>query len=333
MMAALRVFGLLLVMAIGALSAPVRPSPVVAAPLTLEQTIPLPGVQGRIDHLDIDLVHHRLFVAALGNGSVEAVDLSAGKVSGRITGLSEPKGVAWLSGRDELVVASGDGLVRFYRAADLSALAQLKLGDDADNVRVDPAGGRVVVGYGAGALAIIDPAARKVVATLPLSAHPESFRIDAAHQKVFVNLPGAGQIAVGDLAAARVTATRRVAHMANYPMLFDPAAGQVMVVYRLPARLVITSADTGAAVQDIDTCGDSDDLFLDARRQRLYVSCGSGDVDVFEKAASGYRRLARIKTSSGARTSLFVPELDRLFVAARAEGGHAAAIMVFRPTG
>lgn len=329
-MAFTRALGLLLFLAA---AAPGLGAPTAIAPLALERTIVLPGVQGRIDHLDLDPLHRRLFVAALGNGSVEAIDLNAAKVSGRITGLSEPQGVAWLSGRDELVVASGDGVVRFYRGADLGLLAQLKLGDDADNVRIDPTTGRVVVGYGGGALAIIDPASRKVIATLPLSAHPEGFRIDAAHQRVFVNLPGAGQIAVGDLAAARVTATRRAAHMANYPMLYDPAAGQVMVVYRLPARLVITSAETGALVQDLDTCSDSDDLFLDARRRRIYVSCGSGDVDVFERAASGYRRLARIRTSSGARTSLFVPELDRLFVAARAEAGLPASIMVYRPAG
>ncbi|MEI7933113.1 MAG: hypothetical protein WCI21_08685, partial [Alphaproteobacteria bacterium] len=126
----MRVFALLLLMVLGAPAAPA--APLVPPPLTLERTIPLPGVQGRIDHLDIDLAHQRLFVAALGNGSIEAIDLDAGKVSGRITGLSEPQGVAWLSGRDELVVASGDGMVRFYRGADLSLLAQLNLGDDAD---------------------------------------------------------------------------------------------------------------------------------------------------------------------------------------------------------
>src|SRR4051812_26724997 len=119
MMAGMRILSLIILMAFGVVPAPRRDAPAASPPLTLERTIPLPGVQGRIDHLDLDLAHHRLFVAALGNGSVEAVDLDAGKVSGRITGLREPQGLAWLAGREELVVASGDGLVRFYRGADL----------------------------------------------------------------------------------------------------------------------------------------------------------------------------------------------------------------------
>lgn len=116
-------------------------------------------------------------------------------------------------------------------------------------------------------------------------------------------------------------------------MLYDPGAGVLATVYRLPARLVISAADTGKVVQDLAVCGDSDDLFLDARRRRIYVSCGSGDVDVLQGSAAGYRRTARIKTLDGARTSLFVPELDRLFVAARANRGKSAAILVFRPQG
>lgn len=298
--------------------------------LTLEKTIELPAVKGRIDHLAIDLTHKKLFVAELGNGTVEAIDLESGKIAGRIGGLGEPQGLGYLADRDELVVASGDGFVRFYRGDTLAPTGELKLGDDADNVRIDPVTGSVVVGYG-GALAVIDPATRKVTATIALPAHPESFRIDAAHHRAFVNLPGAGKIAVTDLATATVASLRPAAYAANYPMLFDPAASSVSVVYRLPSHLVISDAETGKTRQDIDTCGDSDDLFLDAPRHRIYVSCGSGDIDVLEASADSYKRAARIKTRSGARTSLFVPELDRLYVAARADGSYPAAILVFRP--
>ena len=302
------------------------------ATLVLERTVELPGITGRIDHLAVDLVHRRLFVAALGNGSVEAVDLDKGQVTARAMGLNEPQGVGYLPARDELVVASGDGTVRFYRGADLSPTGSLKVGDDADNVRIDPCSGLVIVGYGGGALASIDPASRKVVSTLPLSAHPESFRLDPAHHRVFVNLPGAGQLAVGDLATGKVVATRKAAHAAGYPMLFDAAANAVAVVYRLPARLVMSDADSGAVTQDIDVCSDSDDLFLDAKRRRIYVSCGAGAVDVLEAGQGGYHRIERVRTRSGARTSLFVPELDRLYVAARAADGKPAAILVFRPS-
>ncbi len=304
-----------------------------AAPpsLVLENTIPLPDVKGRIDHLAADPEHKRLFVAELENGTVETIDLATGKVAGRIVGLREPQGLGYLPESNELVVASGDGTVRFFRAADLSPLVEIKLSDDADNVRIDPMTGLVVVGYGNGALAIIDPATHSVSNTIALSAHPESFRIDAAGRRAFVNLPGAGQVAVADLVTMRVTSTRAAGYAANYPMMFDPASKGLAVAYRLPARLVISEADDGRVRQDVDTCGDSDDLFLDAKRQRIYVSCGSGDIDVFQAVAEGYKRSVRIKTRSGARTSLFVPELDRLYVAARAGNGKPGAILVFRP--
>jgi DNA-binding beta-propeller fold protein YncE len=303
------------------------------APLTLDRMIALPGVAGRIDHMTLDVAHKRLFVAALGNGTVEVVDLAKGQVTGHIPGLKEPQGLVYLADRDELVVATGDGKVGFYRAADLVRVGQMTLGDDADNVRIDPTTGMVIVGYGAGALAVIDPATRKVVATMPLAAHPESFRIDAQRGRVFVNLPGAGQIAVGNLKAAKVTSSQRAVHTANYPLLYDAAANTVTVVYRLPARLVTTDAETGKVLQDIGACGDSDDVFQDPKRQRLYVSCGSGEVDVIAGAAGHYRLEAQFKTVPGARTSLFVPELDRLFVAARAEGGKSATLLVLRPQG
>jgi hypothetical protein len=300
-------------------------------PLVLESTIDLSGVNGRIDHMAVDLDHHRLFVAALGNSTVEVIDLVKGKVVGRIGGLSEPQGVGYLPASNEVVVANGDGMVRFYRGDDLTSSGDIKLGDDADNVRVDPKTGSVVIGYGNGAIAIIDPVSRKVTGTVALSAHPESFRIDPDGRRAFVNLPGSGQIAVVDLVAKKVTATRNANYSANYPMLYDAASNAVIVAYRAPSRLVISDADGGQVHQDIDLCGDSDDLFLDALRRRIYVSCGSGDLEVFAATEKSYQLIARIKTRLGARTSLFVPDLDRLYVAARAESGKPAAILVFRP--
>jgi len=85
-------------------------------------------------------------------------------------------------------------------------------------------------------------------------------------------------------------------------------------------------------VNTLDLCDDSDDVFLDARRHRLYASCGAGAVDVFARNAQGWAHKERIPTISGARTSLFVPDLDRLFVAVRASGREPAALWVFRPT-
>jgi DNA-binding beta-propeller fold protein YncE len=298
--------------------------------LTLERTIPLAGVSGRIDHLAVDPQRRRLFVAELGNGTVEAIDLASGRSLGRIGGLKEPQGVGYLPGRDELVVASGgDGMLRFYRAADLRPVGALKLGDDADNVRVDAPTGRVIVGYGE-ALAVIDPGSRGLVRTIPLPAHPEGFQVEG--NRAFVNLPDAGAVAVVDLAQGRELARwRNPGPHFNFPLALDREVGRVAAVYRLPARLVLFSAASGAVEQQLDTCGDADDVFFDPPRGRIYVVCGGGSVDVFVRRGAGYAAAARIPTRRGARTGLYSVELGRLFVAARATGDKPAAILLYRP--
>ena len=113
-------------------------------------------------------------------------------------------------------------------------------------------------------------------------------------------------------------------------MAIEPRDGSVWVAAREPPRLARFAPD-GAMALALDTCGDSDDLFFDGPRRRLYVICGSGQVDVLEQRGSQYKRIARIATTPGARTGLFVPELDTLFVAARATAKHPAAILVLRP--
>jgi DNA-binding beta-propeller fold protein YncE len=300
--------------------------------LTLERTIPLPNVSGRIDHLAIDVPHQRLFVAELGNGSVDAVDLSSGQTR-RIDGLKEPQGLAYLPDRNELVVASGgDGVVRFFDAGALAPLGSVSLGDDADNVRVDPKNEEIVVGYGSGALAILDPIHHAVVGTIALGGHPEGFQIDGGGRRAFVNVPDAHKIVVVDLDSGRALASWRATHVANFPMALGQDWGIVGVVYRIPARLALFDAASGTAKADLPTCDDADDLYFDDKRRRIYVSCGSGAVDVFEQAAGKYAASAHIETRPGARTSLFVPELDRLFVAARAgSGAQGAALLVYRP--
>jgi hypothetical protein len=303
-----------------------------AVQLELERTIPLPNVSGRIDHLAIDIERQRLFVAELGNGSVDRIDLSSGQTR-RIEGLKEPQGLAYLPDRNELVVASGgDGTVRCFDAGSLAPVGSVSLGDDADNVRVDPKTGQVVVGYGLGALAILNPARRAIVRTIALGAHPEGFQIDGEGRKAFVNLPGAHKIAVVDLDSGRVLANWRGTYVANFPMALDEASGIVGIIYRVPARLVTLEAASGIAKVDLPTCDDADDLYFDDKRRRIYVSCGSGVIDAYEQAGGRYVASAHIETRAGARTSLFVPALDRLFVAARAtSGARDAVLLVYRP--
>ena len=298
----------------------------------LEAKIPLGEVSGRIDHLGIDTKRRRLLVAELGNNSLSVVDLAAGKVLRRIAGLSEPQGVAYVPSSDSVFVANaGDGSVRVLRAEDLAPIGRIELGDDADNVRVDAAHNRVLVGYGKGALAVIDPDSLAKTADIRLKAHPEGFQIDETGTQVFVNEPNAREISVADLATGSTESWPAQNAGSNFPMAIDGEAHQVLVVFRSPPSLMALSGQDGHVVAKVDACGDADDVFVDRKRRRVYVSCGEGVVDVLEAGEAGYHRLARVATVSGARTSLFVPELDRLFVAVRAGSNEPGAIWVFRP--
>ena len=119
---------------------------------------------------------------------------------------------------------------------------------------------------------------------------------------------------------------------ANFPMVLDEAGHAVIVVFRSPAKLAMFDMTTGAMIASADTCGDSDDVFFDEKRRHIYVSCGAGFIDVFQREPAALTRLLRLATTSGARTSLFVPELDRLFLAVRAGLiGSNASIQVYRP--
>lgn len=320
--------------------------------MQVEAKIPLGDVHGRIDHLAVDVARRRLFVAELGNDSLGVVDLAAGAVAHRIRGLREPQGVAYVPGADILLVANaGDGTVERYRGADLVSLGRTLLGADADNLRPNPAdGGHVWVGHGGaghgaagaqGGLTALDAATgQSVGATIPLPAHPESFQLETTGARAFVNIPGAGDaVAVLDRAARRQVATWSVpGFRANFPMALDERGGRLFVGFRGPPTLGVLDLGNGAVLARLPLCGDVDDLFLDARRHRLYAICGEGMVETFEDSGGAQREtsriprhLGRVPTAVGARTGLFVPELDRLFVAVRAAPGEAAAVWVLRP--
>jgi YVTN family beta-propeller protein len=302
------------------------------APLQLEARILLGDVRGRIDHMAVDLKRQRLFVAELGNDSVGVVDLTTHSLLRTITGLNEPQGVGYEPSTDTLFVANArDGLVKLFEGNTYKATGQIELGSDADNVRIDSTAGRVVVGYGDGGLAVVDPSTRSKVQNVPLKAHPESFQIDASTGRIFVNLPDAHAVAVVDSKSGNPLATWPMDKSGNFAMAVDRDRSRLLVAFRSPPELTVFSMIDGKSISKAETCGDIDDLFVDAKRSRVYVSCGAGYVDVFEIGATTYRRTTRIPTAAGARTSLFVPELDRLLVAVRAGLAGPAAIWVFKP--
>ena len=301
--------------------------------LKLETKIPMADVQGRIDHLSIDVKGQRLFVAALGNNSLEVIDLKAHQRVHTIPGLAEPQGIAYLPSANLVFVANGkDGSVRAFDAATWKMLTSIPYGDDADNLRRDPSNGHIWVGYGGGALGEFDQRGTKV-ADIKLDAHPESFQLEKNGSRIFVNLPGSRKIAVVDRKSRTVSESWGTGGpLANYPMALDEPDHRLFVVTRLPARLIVLDTDQGKRVETLPAIGDCDDVFYDERRHRIYAIGGEGGISVFQQRdADHYEELGRIKTVSGARTGFFSAELDKLYVAVRKHESQSAEIRVYAP--
>lgn len=292
--------------------------------LTLENKITLGNAAGRIDHLTVDLARQRLFVAELGNNSLGIVDLKERKLMQTIPGLKQPQGVAYHQATDTLYVANaGDGSVRMFRGADYSEAGRIDLKEDADNIRLDGVANRIIVGYGNGALAVIDPESRSKIADIPLKAHPEGFQLDPKSHQIFVNVPDANAISVVDRGTGQLKTNWPITGArGNFPMAIDEASSQVVVVFRNPAKLRAYSMQTGKAVNELKICGDSDDVFLDAKRKRLYVSCGAGFIDVIDTSGS-YKRLARIPTAQGGKNLALCAETGSSFSRGPCEFGRA----------
>jgi DNA-binding beta-propeller fold protein YncE len=300
-----------------------------AAPLAVETRISLGDIAGRIDHLAFDPSRQRLYVAELGNDSIGIVDLKANRLLRTVTGFSEPQGIAYEPGTDSIYVANGgEGAVRVFRASDFAPVTTIRVGPDPDNVRVDTTAKRVYVGYGSstGALAIIDPVARAKIGDIALKKHAESFQLEPGGDRIFVNVPDANEIAVVSRAKrTQIAAWPMASLQANFPMALAP--GRVIAIFRHPARLAAFDMQSGKVLASTETCTDADDTFVDSKRNRVYVICGQGRIDVFEPASgSAYSRIGRLDTSPGSRTGLFIPERERLAVAIRASARGDAAV-------
>jgi DNA-binding beta-propeller fold protein YncE len=300
-----------------------------AAPLKLAQTIALGGVEGRIDHFTLDAAGDRLFVCALGNNTVEVLDLRKGERVHAISGLGAPQGIAYVSELNRLLVANDKGGVcNIYDADSFQLIGKVDFGDDADNVRYDNALKRIYVGFGSGGIGIINAVDGKQIGLVKLAAHPEAFELEKQGQRIFVNVPNARQVAVVDRVKGEVIATWTTdAAFGNFPMALDEANHRLFVGCRLPSKLIVLDTESGKTVTSVGISGDPDDLFYDRKRHRVYIICGAGKIDIVDqKDANTYKALIKIKTADGARSGLFVPEKDALFVAVPHRGSQRAEI-------
>ena len=300
--------------------------------LNLVASIALPNVNGRIDHLAFDPKTERIFVAALGNNTVEVIDLKIGKPVHSIKGFAEPQGVAFVGTNNTLFIANGQtGACDVLNAGSYQKITSIPLPGDADNVRYDSIHKKIYVGYGEGGIAVIDAVNFKKVGDIQLEGHPESFQLDIQHQKIFVNVPDKQQIEVIDLAKnAVINRWKLTEARTNFPMSLDLKHHRLFIGCRRPAKLLILDSDTGKLISTVDTDSDVDDIFYDQGNKRIYISCGGGYIDIIEQQHSrGYTLIEKLASHPGARTSLVIPELHRLVVASPKSLVKSAFLLVY----
>ena len=302
-----------------------------ARAMELLTTIALPGVKGRIDHLSADPRTHRIFIAALGNDTVEVINTESGQRR-TILGLGEPQGVLYLPDSDRLLIANGgSNHVDLVDVASLSVVRRIGSMDDADNVRYDPSAHQVWVGYGKGALRLLDPVTGGSGGEIPLPGHPESFQLEQDGPRAFVNVPTAKKVVVVDRAKRQVVDRWETPDASAYPMGLDENGHRLFVGARSPPALLVYDTKSGKVVARLAICKDTDDVFFDQARKRIYVICGEGKVNIVRQdTPDRYVIDESLDTAPRARTGLFVSEEEKLYVAAPAIGAIPARILVYR---
>jgi len=310
--------------------------------LSLTTRIPLPNVKGRIDHFGVDVKGQRLFVAGVANHTLEVIDLKSGQRVRTIPDLEEPQGVYYDAATNHLFVAcGGDGVTNVYDGSTFKLIASAKFPDDADNIRYDARSKQVIVGYagakqlrkreeGTGGLGFLDTNG-KLIREVVIDAHPESFRLEEKGTRIFVNVPDKQEIEVVDAVKGTILARWPVTSAKNnFPMSLDEAHRRLMVGAWMPPRLLVFDIDSGKQVASGEIAGNSDDLFYDASRGRVYVLTAAGFLEVFQqKDADRYDRIARYATPPGTQTGLFVPEWGKLFAGVQGRDKQPSEVLVY----
>ena len=273
-----------------------------------------------------------MFVCALGNNSLEVIDLGKGELAHTITGLGAPQGVGYAPEVNRLFVANDKGgICKIYDGESFQPVGELNFQDDADNVRYDETRKKIYVGFGSGGIAVLNAPDGKQVGSIKLTAHPEAFQLEKNGSRIFVNVPNSRHVAVIDRDKGEVVARWQTdLTFGNFPMALDEANHRLFVGCRLPSKLVVLNTDSGDVVAKIDISGDSDELFYDSNHRRIYAICGAGEIDVIQQTdPNTYKTLTKVDTAKGARTGLFVPEQAKLFVAVPHRASQRAEIRVY----
>jgi DNA-binding beta-propeller fold protein YncE len=302
-------------------------------PLVQTGAIPLPDVHGRIDHFAFD-PQGRLFVSALGNNTEEVIDLAAGTVGHVISGIPRPQGVAYAAEAKKIFVGSDEGKLNIYDATSYNLITSMDFGDDVDNLRYDPANKRLYVGYGDGAIAMVDTATNeRLEQEFKLGAHPESFQFEKSGPNIYVNVPDRKEVAVINRNTGAITRWPLKLE-GNFPMALDEADHRLFIATRQPPRFVVLDTNSGHVIATFPCGQDSDDMYYDSGRKRIYVVAGEGNISVFQQSdADHYALLAKVPSAIGARTAGYFGRgpkgFERFYVAVPARADLGAEVLIY----
>src|SRR2546425_1028245 len=313
-------------------------------PLRLVQTISLPNVKGRLDHMEVDVQGKRLFVAGLENGTFEVADLPTGKWTRTIGGFKKPQGALFVREFNKLFLASGDdGMVRVFRGDTLQLLDSIQFEPGPNRIVYAPNSKLVYVGYGGkdagkdyGEVGIIDAKNDKHIGDVKVHAHPSELLLNESSTTLFVFISIGNQLQVVDAGKREVISTWQITSQRPGDAAFDESTSRLFVGTRSPAELIVMDSKSGNEVTHLPTAEGQDGVYFDRVRKRIYVSGGrklpSGFVYVYQQnGADQYETIGKIPTRAGAGTSFWSPELNRYYVAAPANDKEEAAILVYEP--
>ncbi len=323
---------------------PARSQEIGKQPLRLVQTISIPNVKGRLDHMEVDVRGNRLFVAGLENGTFEVVDLLSGKWTRSIPGFKKPQGALYVPEFNKLFLESGDdGMVRVFRGDILQLLDSIQLEPGPNRIVYEPHSQLVYVGYGGkdagkdyGEVGIISAKDDKHVGDIKVSAHPSELLLKRSGTTLFVFISIANQLQVVDPNKRQVLSTWPVSSQRPGDAAFDEATSRLFIGTRIPPEMIVMDSKSGKEVAHLPTAEGQDGVYFDGLRKRVYVSGGrelpDGFVYVYQqKSADQYETIGKIPTRGGAGTSFWSPKLNRYYVAAPANGKEEAAILVYAP--
>jgi DNA-binding beta-propeller fold protein YncE len=301
--------------------------------LELVQTIPLKGAAGRLDHLALDTKGKRLFVANLSNNSLDVIDLKAGKLVKQIPGQRTIHGVAHAPDLDRIFVGNGgDGVCNVFDGRSYKLLQSIKFAG-ANNVRYDSRNRQVYVSHADKALSAIDARTLKVKVTIKLPGPPRAFQLHPTQPRLYANTLTPSQVVVVDTTKNEIVAKFPLTLAeANSSLALDPENQLVFVGCRKKPNLVVLDMKTRKELASVKIPEDVDDLFHDAKRRRLYASCGEGFLAVIAVHKKDRCEVVeRIATVKEARTCLFDAGSGRLYVAVpRQKGKDGPELRVFQ---